>query len=429
MRLGQIIILAIVQGLAELLPVSSSAHVIAAARFLKQDPTTPQFGLLLVLLHTGTMFAVIIYFWKSWQKTFFSSFNQFVRFSTKIFISTAITGGLGYGAIKGIEKIYDPGFDRLESWSVKLASGTARPTDYTLLSQLVFVDRPNQPAFAPNDKLVLAPVKGKEPLDVHTFEVTPTARVRDLCKFLSDGFELQRTKPSGKTPETGYSWIITDPENPVAAKLVVVGNVGTENRVKYKADMFVSDTAGSMAIGFWDVNKAEVEHLFKKMDLIAAALGAAGLIILISGLASLNVDKARKGITTADSVIIGIMQGLCLPFRGFSRSGATISTGLLRGIARQRAEEYSFALAVVLTPAVIGYEALRLYTRLKMTTPQGMQPHVLIPGLEGMAFAFLSGLVALKILSKLLEKGQWWLFGLYCFAAAGGMYWLHLHNV
>ena len=54
------------------------------------------------------------------------------------------------------------------------------------------------------------------------------------------------------------------------------------------------------------------------------------------------------------------MQGLCLPFRGFSRSGATISAGMLAGVAKARAEEFSFALAVALTPVADGREILRL---------------------------------------------------------------------
>ena len=67
MSLLQIVILSIIQGLAELLPVSSSAHVIAVAKLMQINPTTPQFTLLLVLLHTGTMFAVIVYFWRAWS--------------------------------------------------------------------------------------------------------------------------------------------------------------------------------------------------------------------------------------------------------------------------------------------------------------------------------------------------------------------------
>ncbi|MGC7532782.1 undecaprenyl-diphosphate phosphatase, partial [Pandoraea pneumonica] len=67
MNLLQILVLAVIQGAAELLPVSSSAHVIAAEKLMGLDPTAPQMTLLLVMLHTGTMFAVIAYFWKSWR--------------------------------------------------------------------------------------------------------------------------------------------------------------------------------------------------------------------------------------------------------------------------------------------------------------------------------------------------------------------------
>ena len=73
MHLLQIVVLAIVQGAAELLPVSSSAHVIVAEKLMGLDPTAPQMTLLLVMLHTGTMFAVIVYFWRSWRDTFFAS--------------------------------------------------------------------------------------------------------------------------------------------------------------------------------------------------------------------------------------------------------------------------------------------------------------------------------------------------------------------
>jgi hypothetical protein len=55
MSILQVIILAIVQGLAELLPVSSSAHVVVAEKLLGLDPSSPQMTLLLVMLHTGTM--------------------------------------------------------------------------------------------------------------------------------------------------------------------------------------------------------------------------------------------------------------------------------------------------------------------------------------------------------------------------------------
>ena len=60
---------------------------------------------------------------------------------------------------------------------------------------------------------------------------------------------------------------------------------------------------------------------------------AAGLLILASG----RFDRAEPGkeLTPTSAVLIGLIQGLCLPFRGFSRFGATISVGLMCGLNRR----------------------------------------------------------------------------------------------
>src|ERR1700681_4887198 len=63
----QILILAVIQGAAELLPISSSAHVILTAKLMGLKPSSPEFVFLLVMLHTGTMFAVVYYFWPRWR--------------------------------------------------------------------------------------------------------------------------------------------------------------------------------------------------------------------------------------------------------------------------------------------------------------------------------------------------------------------------
>ncbi len=113
---------------------------------------------------------------------------------------------------------------------------------------------------------------------------------------------------------------------------------------------------------------------------------------------------------------------MCLPFRGFSRSGATISLGLLLGMAKTRAEEFSFALAVVLTPAVVGLEARRLIRHRGEAAGAPIGLHDFLPSLVGMVFSFVAGLVALRLLSRLLERGRWWVFGVYCLAAAAGVF-------
>jgi undecaprenyl-diphosphatase len=277
MTLWHVIILAVVQGLAELLPVSSSAHVIVAEKLMGMDPTAPETTLLLVMLHTGTMFAVIVYFWKRWSQAFFQSAEDFKRFCVAIILATAFTGAVGGVLTKVIEK-----------------------------------------------------------------------------------FALR----------------------------------------------------GS--------SQAWVEELFGRLDLIAAALAAAGLLILYAGLKERRAAPKESSAATSDytkAAWIGAVQGLCLPFRGFSRSGATISTGMLMRVPKVRAEDFSFALAVVLTPVAVGREMLRLLKTQHLHSLGALMP-ALTPSLLGVVFAFVAGLLALKWLSRWLETGRWYWFGIYCLLAA-----------
>jgi undecaprenyl-diphosphatase len=155
---------------------------------------------------------------------------------------------------------------------------------------------------------------------------------------------------------------------------------------------------------------------------VAPALLAAGILILIAGLR----EGRRPDSEEADQIgfgqagVIGAVQGLCLPFRGFSRSGATISVGMLQGIKKVRVEAFSFALAVILTPPVVAREALRL----RHADTTGFA-HAAFPSLLGALFAFLAGLVALRWLSAWLERGRWYYFGIYCLLASVAVFYLH----
>jgi undecaprenyl-diphosphatase len=307
MPIYQVIVLAIVQGLAELLPVSSSAHVVVAEKLMGLDPSSPQMTLLLVMLHTGTMFAVIAYFWRQWMQSYFATVDAFKRFALRLIYATALTGVVGEALIKLVE---------------------------------------------------------------HTM---------------------------------------------------------------FRSQLGVAP-------------KAEIEDLFGRLDLVAPALACAGILILIAGLGEKKQDAADAKAEAAraaaasltrrpsDSVTMrqagwmGLVQGLCLPFRGFSRSGATISTGMLTGATKQRAERFSFALAVVITPAAIGREALRLLHATHDAAASGAPIDLhgtLVFSLLGAVFAFLAGLVALKWLSNWLENGRWYLFGIYCLVASCVVFYLH----
>jgi len=114
MSLLQVIVLAIVQGLAELLPVSSSAHVVVAEKLMGLDPSSPQMTLLLVMLHTGTMFAVITYFWKTWKSAYFSSIDAFKRFALLVLWATVLTGVVGEALKRIIERTLFHGAPKAE---------------------------------------------------------------------------------------------------------------------------------------------------------------------------------------------------------------------------------------------------------------------------------------------------------------------------
>jgi undecaprenyl-diphosphatase len=274
MQLLQVLVLAVVQGAAELLPVSSSAHVIVAEKLMGLDPTAPAMTLLLVMLHTGTMLAVIVYFWASWRETYFSSAQALRLRGTQLLLGTVATAVVGVALL----------------WAIKQVAGRRAPT-------------------------------------------------------------------------------------------------------------------------------FEIEQLFGNAHLMAASLAAAGVLILVAS----RLDRGTgSDLSTRSALWVGAVQGLCLPFRVFSRSGATISAALALGVVRRRAEEFSFALAVVLTPAVIVREAWRLYKADQATSiasGAGLLDMV-GPSVLGMVLSFAAGLLALRWLSGWLEQGRWYLFGIYCLLAA-----------
>jgi len=175
-----------------------------------------------------------------------------------------------------------------------------------------------------------------------------------------------------------------------------------------------------------DVPHSQIEDLFGHLEFIAPALAAAGVLIVVAGLRAAGARQPSASeasdLSVKSAALIGIVQGLCLPFRGFSRSGATISTGMLLGVTKARAERFSFALAVVLTPPVVIREILRL-----KASPQGHEglASVALLSVAGAVLAFLAGLVALKWLSRWLDSGRWYLFGIYCLIAAVAVLLLH----
>ena len=161
----------------------------------------------------------------------------------------------------------------------------------------------------------------------------------------------------------------------------------------------------------------DFETLFPQLPLLGIALLVAGVLIIISGIRAPS-RQAGKDVTNFSASVVGAVQGVCILFRGLSRSGATISTGLLAGVSRLRMEEFSFALAVVITPPAIARELWRLVKMHPEVTKASNLLPLALPGIIGMGASFVAGLLALRLLSRWLETGRWQLFGVYCLAFA-----------
>jgi len=169
------------------------------------------------------------------------------------------------------------------------------------------------------------------------------------------------------------------------------------------------------------------QYLFHPVP-VATAFIVGGVLILWAERRKHVVEVERvEDMDWKHALKVGLMQCLAL-IPGTSRSGATISTGMLAHASKERAERFSFALAVVLTPPVVLREVMRLlkasHEAAATNAPIDLHGSV-VTSLVGAILAFGAGLVALKWLSSWLEQGRWYLFGIYCLAASFVVFYLH----
>lgn len=153
--------------------------------------------------------------------------------------------------------------------------------------------------------------------------------------------------------------------------------------------------AGVIEVLFHD----QVEATFDSPGLSALLLVATGLYLLMTRLRSV---RGRLGWQSA--LIIGIAQAIAI-LPGCSRSGWTITTGLLLGVGFAEAAEYSFVLSI---PAILGALVLQL-----VKEPGALSAGSVAPLVIGATTAFLAGLVALKLLIGILTRGGFYRFAYY----------------
>lgn len=134
-----------------------------------------------------------------------------------------------------------------------------------------------------------------------------------------------------------------------------------------------------------------------------------GILLLVIDLSQVGGTKAAKDASFSNAMWIGICQGLSV-FPGFSRSGMTISAGLMSGFSRSFAVKYSYILSV---PAIIGAMIMELgqFGSADMTVGLGFSY------VFGMIIAAVVGSLTIRACLKLVHHGKFRYFAYYCFVA------------
>lgn len=148
-------------------------------------------------------------------------------------------------------------------------------------------------------------------------------------------------------------------------------------------------------------------------DRIEAAFGsprlAAGMLLVTGTLLLLTMwsNKGKRRVGPGNSLLIGLAQAAAM-IPGISRSGATICTAMYQQIDPEEAADFSF---LMLLPVVVGATALKLGEALSAL--DGAAWGVMLPGVLA---AFISGIVAIRLVITFVKRGQFHLFAVYCFA-------------
>lgn len=152
-----------------------------------------------------------------------------------------------------------------------------------------------------------------------------------------------------------------------------------------------------------------VESLGNNPVFVAVMLLVTGCILFFSD----RMARGRKTVrtmTVGDALMVGVAQAVAT-IPGLSRSGCTISMGMMRGFDRSFAVRYSFLLSL---PAVLGATLLKV---IKTVTGGGVDLSLLPKYIVGMVVAGVVGYFSIRLVQLLASKGKFGKFAYYCWIA------------
>ena len=158
--------------------------------------------------------------------------------------------------------------------------------------------------------------------------------------------------------------------------------------------------------------KDAVEAMFSSLLVVGIALIVTALLLFFSDMvskgrsaAAQEPDKYQNGISYWQAFVIGLGQAVAV-VPGLSRSGTTISTGLLCGVKREAVAQFSFLMVLI---PILGEAFLEV-----VGGEVGASTVGLLPLAVGFIAAFVSGVFACKVMIALVKRAKLKWFALYC---------------
>lgn len=159
--------------------------------------------------------------------------------------------------------------------------------------------------------------------------------------------------------------------------------------------------------------KNSIEEIFNSARLLGWCFLITTVLLvtaeLLSRRAASNNQKKAESVNWLDALIIGIAQAIAIP-PGISRSGATISGALFRGLDRDFAARFSFLLSI---PAILGAVILQMKDLLKDGAARGTESAGLAAVTAGTITAALVGFFAVKSMLKIIREKSLFGFAIY----------------
>ena len=157
--------------------------------------------------------------------------------------------------------------------------------------------------------------------------------------------------------------------------------------------------------------KKLMESVFYNNIAVSIALLVTGCLLFFSDRLARG-RKSAKNATVLDAILVGVAQAIgTIP--GISRSGITISAGMMRGFDRKFAVRFSFLMSL---PAVLGATILELADALGGSVDPALIPKYAV----GVVVSGVVGYFAIRLVNMLSDKGKFGMFAYYCWVVGLG---------